>query len=33
MEEEYWLKFGFKENGDLTCIRTISESKPTEKFS
>ena len=32
MKEEYWLKFGFKENGELTCVRTISESKPTENF-
>ena len=32
MGEEYWLKVGFKENGDLACVRTISESKPTEKF-
>ena len=32
MEEEYWLKYGFKENGELACIRTISDSKPTEKF-
>ena len=32
IKEEYWLKFGFKENGDLTCVRAISESKPTENF-
>jgi myo-inositol-hexaphosphate 3-phosphohydrolase len=32
MEEEFWLKYGFKENGDLTCIRTISNSKPDKKF-
>lgn len=30
--EEYWLKYGFKENGELTCVRTITDSKPTEKF-
>ncbi len=32
MKEEYWLKYGFKENGELTCVRTIATSKPTEKF-
>jgi|APSaa5957512622_1039677.scaffolds.fasta_scaffold226201_2 hypothetical protein len=32
MNEQYWLKFGFKENGDLTCVRTISKSKPSEIF-
>jgi hypothetical protein len=32
MEEEFWLKYGFKENGDLTCIRTMSDSRPIEKF-
>lgn len=32
MEEEYWLKCGFKENGELTCVRTVADSKPTEKF-
>ncbi len=32
MKEEYWLKFGFKENGDLTCVRAISGLKPTENF-
>jgi len=32
MEEDYWLKYGFTENGELTCIRTISDSKPTDKF-
>ena len=29
---EYWLKVGFKENGDLTCVRRIAEVKPTEPF-
>lgn len=32
MEEEYWLKYGFKENGDLVCVRMVSGSKPSEKF-
>ena len=32
MEEEYWLKYGFKENGELVCTRTIANSKPTESF-
>jgi len=30
--EEYWLKYGFKEDGELTCVRTVADSKPTEKF-
>ena len=32
MEGEYWLKCGLKKNGDLTCIRALLDSKPTEKF-
>ena len=32
MEEKYWLKYGFKENGDLVCLRMIADSKPDEKF-
>ena len=32
MEEEYWLKYGFKESGKLTCLRIIASSKPEEKF-
>ena len=32
MEEEYWLKYGFKENGELTCVRAIANSRPGEKF-
>ena len=32
MEEKYWLKYGFKENGDLVCLRIIADSKPDEKF-
>ena len=32
MQEEYWLKCGFKENGDLVCVRILPGSKPTEKF-
>lgn len=30
--EEYWLKYGFKENGDLICVRMLTDSKPIEKF-
>lgn len=29
---EYWLKCGFKKNGDLVCVRTLSNAKPGEKF-
>ncbi|MBW2980516.1 hypothetical protein KY360_03805 [Candidatus Woesearchaeota archaeon] len=32
MEEEFWLKYGFKENGELICTRTIANSKPVEQF-
>jgi len=32
MEEEYWIKYGFKENGELVCLRTIAGSKPAEMF-
>ena len=32
MEEEYWLKYGFKENGEFTCIRAIAKSKPDKNF-
>jgi len=32
MEEEYWIKYGFKEDGDLVCVRAISDSKPSENF-
>ncbi len=32
MEEDYWLKVGFKENGDLTCVRRIVEAKPVDNF-
>ena len=32
MEEEYWLKCGFKENGELVCVRALSDSKPNETF-
>ena len=32
MEEQYWLKYGFKENGELTCVRAIANSRPGEKF-
>ncbi|MFH0876345.1 MAG: hypothetical protein V1859_10490 [archaeon] len=32
MNEEFWLKYGFKENGELTCVRTLANSKPSDKF-
>ena len=32
MEEEFWLKYGFKETGELICTRTIANSKPVEQF-
>ena len=32
MEEEFWIKYGIKENGELVCTRTIANSKPTEGF-
>ena len=32
MTEEYWLKYGFKENGELVCVRMISNAKPDESF-
>lgn len=32
MEEEYWLKYGFKEDGSLVCTRMVAGSKPSEKF-
>jgi len=32
MHEEFWLKYGFKENGELTCVRMLSNSKPDEAF-
>jgi hypothetical protein len=32
MANEYWLKYGTTETGDLTCIRVLSESKPNEEF-
>jgi hypothetical protein len=30
--EEYWLKYGFKENGELICVRVLSSIKPDKKF-
>jgi len=30
--EEYWLKYGFKENGELVCVRTLSCNKPEKIF-
>ena len=32
MQEEYWLKYGFKENGELVCLRMLAESKPAGSF-
>jgi len=32
MNEEFWLKYGFKENGELTCVRMLANSKPDEAF-
>ena len=32
MNEEYWLKYGYKENGELVCLRMLADSKPSEKF-
>ncbi len=30
--EEFWLKYGFKENGELVCVRTLSNGEPDKKF-
>lgn len=32
MEQEFWLKYGFKDNGELTCVRVLANSKPDEAF-
>ncbi|MBW2992852.1 hypothetical protein KY345_06575 [Candidatus Woesearchaeota archaeon] len=32
MEEEYWIKCGFKENGELICTRLLANSRPSETF-
>lgn len=32
MKEDYWLKCGFKENGELVCIRMLSNTKPGKTF-
>lgn len=32
MNDEFWLKYGFKENGELVCVRTLSNLKPTKEF-
>ena len=32
MDEEFWLKYGFKDNGELTCVRMLSNSKPDKNF-
>jgi len=29
---EYWLKYGFKDNGDLVCVRTLSNTMPDKRF-
>jgi hypothetical protein len=30
--EEYWLKCGLKENGELVCVRTLSNKRPDKRF-
>ena len=32
MKQEYWLKYGFKENGELICVRMLSNSEPEKNF-
>jgi hypothetical protein len=32
MNEEFWLKYGFKDNGEMTCVRILANSKPDEAF-
>ena len=32
MKNEYWLKYGFKDNGELTCVRMLSSSIPDKSF-
>ncbi|MFA6424658.1 MAG: hypothetical protein WCW64_00565 [Phycisphaerae bacterium] len=32
MQDEYWLKYGYKENGELVFVRTLSESEPCKAF-
>ncbi len=31
-KEEYWIKCGFKESGELICVRSISNAKPEDGF-
>ncbi|MBU0758080.1 MAG: hypothetical protein KKF44_08480 [Nanoarchaeota archaeon] len=30
--EDYWLRYGFKENGEIICTRVISKVKPSKVF-
>ncbi|MBN2421736.1 hypothetical protein JXB41_00795 [Candidatus Woesearchaeota archaeon] len=32
MEEDYWLRYGLKEDGRLICTRVISKTKPSKTF-
>ncbi|MBU0627897.1 MAG: hypothetical protein KKC75_01800 [Nanoarchaeota archaeon] len=32
MNEEFWLKYGFKENGELACVRVLANSEPESSF-
>lgn len=32
MDEGYWIKYGYKEDGNLVCVRSISSTKPDENF-
>jgi hypothetical protein len=32
IEEGYWIKYGYKEDGNLVCVRSISNTKPDENF-
>ena len=32
MENENWQNYGFKENGELTCVRTLSGAIPEKTF-
>lgn len=32
MNEEFWLKYGFKDDGQLTFVRMLANSKPDKNF-
>jgi hypothetical protein len=32
MEEGFWVKYGFKEDGSLVCVRAISNTEPCKTF-